>query len=385
MEIGIEQHADTTEISLPSASISSQTSVTDRSSASAYRAVLQRMIAQGAARATEVLRVIHLDQPRDQIVRTRGADFGVDLGTLRVKIGDDSYTPSHFALGQIAECAGIPTSYLHELSAPTAKPWQSALAAEILREHYHNLDQQRVLVRSVRGQPRGWLSDRFRRLDSRPLVDALAEEATALGAISIDGMATETRVSLRVILPQIVEVLPSEFICIGGALQNSDVGNGTHSFRVYAVRVVCSNGLTAQDVLRQVHLGGRLSDEVEFSDRTHRLDTEASASALRDVVRSALGPSGRECLIESIRQAAERDFTKARLSQTTRSLPKSVQQSVADAFTSEDVINLPPGQTAWRASNALSWIARNTDNAELKLDLERLAGSLVERSAPVDG
>jgi hypothetical protein len=33
----------------------------------------------------------------------------------------------------------------------------------------------------------------------------------------------------------------------------------------------------------------------------------------------------------------------------TRALPKSVQKSIVDAFDSPDVINLPDGNTAWRA------------------------------------
>jgi hypothetical protein len=126
-----------------------------------------------------------------------------------------------------------------------------------------------------------------------------------------------------------------------------------------------------------VHLGARLSEAIEFSDRTHRLDTAASVSALRDVVRGALGPAGRDQMIEHIRAAHDRAMNKTQLSTATRALPKQVQKSVVDAFESPDVINLPEGNTAWRASNAISWVARHTEDAELRLDLERAAGALV--------
>ena len=52
-------------------------------------------------------------------------------------------------------------------------------------------------------------------------------------------------------------------------------------------------------------------------------------------------------------------------------------KSIADAFAGNDVVNLPPGKTAWRASNAISWIARATEDAEARLDLERLAGAIM--------
>ena len=65
------------------------------------------------------------------------------------------------------------------------------------------------------------------------------------------------------------------------------------------------------------------------------------------------------------------------LAGATKTFPKHVQKSVVAAFDSADVINLPEGQTAWRASNAISWIARHTEDAEMRLELERAAGSLV--------
>lgn len=70
-------------------------------------------------------------------------------------------------------------------------------------------------------------------------------------------------------------------------------------------------------------------------------------------------------------------MSKPALARVTRALHKTVQKTIADAFDSSDVINLPDGTTAWRASNAISWIARNTDNPETRLDLERLAGTVL--------
>jgi hypothetical protein len=349
----------------------------ESTTAAQYRSILQRRIDEGARRASEVIAVIQRDQPRDQIVRTRAVRFETGPSPIRVRIGDDTYSPTDFALGQIAGRAGVPPAYLRELAAPTASSWQHELAVEILRRHHDNAGDGRLLVRSVRGQVRGWLSDRYRRLDARPLVDALAAEANTLGAIPVDGTATETRVALKLILPTILEPIPGEFLVYGAEWSTSDYGNGTHSFRTYAIRIRCLNGLTGEDLLKQVHLGSRLSEHIEFSERTHRLDTAASVSALRDIVRSTFTPNARDSLMTRIREAHERAMTKVQLTSATKTLPKLLQKSVVDAFDSPDIINLPEGNTAWRASNAISWIARNTQDSELRLDLERTAGSLV--------
>ena len=179
------------------------------------------------------------------------------------------------------------------------------------------------------------------------------------------------------ILPTILEPIPGEYLVYGAEWSTSDYGNGTHSFRTYAIRVRCLNGMTGEDLLKQVHLGSRLSEHIDFSQRTHRLDTAASVSALRDIVRSTFTPIARESLMRRIRDAHERTMNKPQLTSATKTLPKLVQKSVVDAFESPDIINLPEGNTAWRASNAISWIARNTQDPELRLDLERTAGSLV--------
>jgi hypothetical protein len=346
--------------------------------AARYRSILQRKIDEGARRAAEVIATIQRDQPRDQIVRMQAAGFEVaPTGGVRVRVAEDRYQPTDFALGQIAGRAGIPHPYLRELAAPEAAPWQQGLASEILGRHYGNAGDGRVLVRSVRGHLRGWVSDRYRRLDSRPLVEALADEAMRAGAVPIDGVATETRVAIKVIVPRILEPIRGEFLILGSEWSTSDYGNGVHSLRSFLLRVACLNGATRENLLKQVHLGGRLSEEIEFSDRTHRLDTAASVSALRDVVRGAFGPIGRDRMLESICAAHDRTMNKSQLTTATRALPKPIQKSVLDAFESNDVINLPEGDTAWRASNAISWIARNTQDPELRLDLERAAGALV--------
>jgi hypothetical protein len=38
---------------------------------------------------------------------------------------------------------------------------------------------------------------------------------------------------------------------------------------------------------------------------------------------------------------------------------------------------MPAGSTVWRLSNAISWVAGQTKDAERKLDLQKLAGSVL--------
>ena len=73
-----------------------------------------------------------------------------------------------------------------------------------------------------------------------------------------------------------------QFVALGVDWSTSDYGRGKLSVRSHILRLVCMNGATMQDTLGEVHLGGRLADNIEFSNRTLELDTKTTASAMRD-------------------------------------------------------------------------------------------------------
>jgi len=52
---------------------------------------------------------------------------------------------------------------------------------------------------------------------------------------------------------------------------------------------------------------------------------------------------------------------------------------VKDVFSSADVEKLPPGQTSWRFSNAVSWLANEVEDEHRKLELQELAGTLLPK------
>jgi hypothetical protein len=60
-----------------------------------------------------------------------------------------------------------------------------------------------------------------------------------------------------------------------------------------------------------------------------------------------------------------------------RKLLKHEVAAAEAAFESDDVVNLPAGSNVWRASNAISWIAGRTEDADRKLELERVAGEVL--------
>jgi hypothetical protein len=364
----------------------------DSAKAAQARAILESKIERGKAEGALIMEKIHAQAPADMLVPTRKFDFSThpDDGRFVMQAGALTLGIHRHALGQIAEKAGVPGAYLNELAnAPMVEggaldllAWKRDLAATILNRSFSNLPAERALVRAVGNQVRGVLSDRYRRLDSRPLLDTFASECQAVGAVPVEGIASDVRVSMKAIIPRVLEPVPGEHMVLGAEWGNSDFGAGKHSVRCFVLRLWCLNGATMEDALSQVHLGGRLSDDIEFSTRTMDLDTQASMSALRDVVRGVLSEKKVDAMMAGIRAANEKkvDWKRMRTALQKRLFAGELK-AVEEAYKSDDVVMLPAGESAWRASNAVSWIAQKVEDPDRRLEMQRLAGELVNGKA----
>lgn len=351
----------------------------------AARDVLGKKVAAGVASAKATLEHVHAAIPTDAIVagpafrfipEPHGHAISVAFGDTDVSRGLHAH-----ALSQLAETAGVPGAFMRELS--TSKDlWMRTLAAHTLAEHFTKGEpsRKRYLARSVGAQVRGVLSDRFRRLDSRPLLDAFAGTCQEIGAVPIEGHVSDLRVAVKALLPVVFEPVPGEVLCLGVEWGNSDFGAARHSVRAFIYRLWCANGATMEDVLSQVHLGGRLAEDIDFSRRTYELDTRASVSALRDVVKGTLGPRKVDSLLGTIKAAHEQHIEwKGAAAKLARKLTKGELDAAKTAFESNDVVNLPAEKSIWRVSNAISWIAGQAEVSEdRRLELQRVAGEVLD-------
>lgn len=305
----------------------------------------------------------------DTLERSIANGFKADE-TVQIK-----YTVHDHALTQMAYKLGIPWKYVQHLRAEGA--WGHALLAHDLNEHFRNDAMRRFLIRSYQHQVRGFLSDKYRRLDSRPLVEAFASACQDIGAIPIQGFGTDTKVQLKAMLPTIFEPAPNEVVAFYVVWQNSDYGDGAHQLCSGMLRLWCTNYAVMDTTIRNVHIGQRLSDDVAYSERTHQLDTATMASAIQDTVKEILGPDSTTALCEAIRSAHEKEINPKQalaLLKTELLQSKGEVDEVISRFNSPDVEMLPPGNTIWRLSNAISLFAGEVEDVSRRMDLERVAG-----------
>ena len=345
---------------------------------------LVEFLKAGQAKAEAVLAQVERQVPEDRVVPAARLDFSADheaglVTTYEHPVhGLASYGLHRNALRQVAERVGVPTAYAEDLNG---SDWGRGLLAKNFRENLRNRvgDEPRFLLRAIDGQVRGFMSSKYRRLDSRPILDAVLGVANKAGAMVASGFAGDVNVSLRVVLPEVRETIPGsgDYVVIGLDFSNSDFGRGALDLSSFALRLACLNGAMVASDYRKIHLGARLSDEVEYSERTLRLDTAATVSAVEDTARGLLSTGRVDSIAEAIAKAASTEIDpKAALASIRKRITKAESEALVAKFNSPDIVDLPAGSTSWRFSNAVSWLAHEADG-ERALELEAIAGEFI--------
>ncbi len=366
-----------------------------------FKTMLEEQIHASQQSAMTVIEKVQAEVPVDRIVYTRALTFALEqqepanaddvirtqilMGTKDKRFKGHFMEPMHkHALTQVAERAGIPGTYLNRL---LAKPYGPQLVIENLTTIFEEEEPSKYLIRSVGDQVRGVLSDSFRRMDSRPIIETFATECQAIGAVPIEGVGGDLRWSLRAILPMVFQPTEKkgmeEYIAFGVALTNSDFGIGALSLRLFMLRVWCSNMALLEENLRQVHLGKRLADNIEFSNETYRLDTATQVSVMKDLIRGTLSPVKINESVALIGKALEERINPKRAWEELpkQGLLKGEVAKVREIFNDGGVEVLCPGTTTARLTNAISWFAKQPEQSpERRIELEAIAGKLLMKT-----
>lgn len=288
------------------------------------------------------------------------------------------------AVGQLAEKMGVPSKYLRELSE--GDQWQRRLATNILNEHSGWTSRTRVLVRSVGQEVRGVLSDSYRRLNSVQILTAFIEEAVKQNAVVCDALMSDTKVWVETILPQPVCIPTRQngevVIYMGARFSTSDYGDGAVDMRAYLLNGVCLNGMVRESVMKQVHLGSKLPDNLQLSERTYQLDTRTTMSAVKDLTGNLYSKENIMQKAVEIQNASEVnvDFdTELRKLVKNNKLLKAESEQVQKLLMNNNPDDgLQGGATLWKLTQAITAHARALEPQRAR-ELHEISGELMAR------
>lgn len=305
-------------------------------------------------------------------------------GSLRMDMPDGQFSLHDNAIGQLADRMGIPQRYLRGLAS--GEPWAKQLAATLLNEHSGWTQRSRVLVRTVGTQVRGVLSDSYRRLNSVEILTAFVQEAAQQGAVISDAYMNDTKIWAETILPTPLTVPTANngdvVIFAGARFSTSDYGDGAVDMRAFLLNGACLNGMVRESVMKQVHLGSKLPDNLQLSQQTYELDTKTTVSAVRDLTKGLFSKDNLMKKAIEIQGASEIDVDfEHELKRLTRDggLLKQEGKEVEKILMRNDPEDgVQGGATLWKLTQAITAHAREL-SPERSRELHELSGQLLNR------
>ena len=350
-----------------------------------------QIIKKGSGEAVNLLTQLERNIPEDRLISTDTLQFepncheGREYEVMLTTPSGDRGAKLELSLHSNALSQMITKS--QAVGATTARKlldfkedWATDTLTTLLNSVYHNIKRERVLIRSIDGEARGFLSDRYRRLDSGPIFEAFAKETQKFEAVPTHASFMDTKTALTMHLPEIFEPFPNEPLLAGVTLSNSDYGNGALSLKFSLMRMWCSNLAIRDEAFRKVHLGAKLPEEVQFSEKTYQLDATTITSAITDLVGNYLNPEFIKGEMKVIEEASTKEVNIETLLTNLRKnnkINKGEEVAIAKKFNTPEIELLPPGVNLWRASNAISLFAGNLGNTERSFELQQLAGNIL--------
>jgi len=333
------------------------------------------------------------DSKHDYIAESRAFTLQDNGRTMEIE-GVGPFGLTQHARQQLATKLDIPLAYFDRLQDK-----HPALLAQNVNELARR-EPQRNMVRTLDGNIRGFLSDRFRPLDNFDLADAVLPIITEYKGEGLEVASceiTETRMYIKVLLPWLDRELPvpeglnmgvghNWFIrkIIGSmVISNSEVGAGALNIYPGLFEKQCTNlAVFREEGFGRMHIGKKAVDGGEevskyLSNDTKRLDDAVVWSKVRDVVRATMDGRVMNVLIDKMAEARgdviEGDAAKViEIFAKKNALTQDERGGLLKHLTNSGEMNRYGLQ--W----AVTRLSQDVESYDRASDLERLGGQVIE-------
>jgi len=267
-------------------------------------------------KAGKTLQELAIELDRQQAVKK---DMIVDMGALSMDTGDTGlalqvtggstaaeYGINDIAHRQIGQVLKIPALYYDRMKAEYPE-----LLAQNVNSWFSRTPNMKRMLRTMDGTARAFLSDRYRRIDNFEVASAVLPIISGMDGASVQSCElTDSRMYLKVVNPRVTaEVKKGDIVQAGIIISNSEVGMGSVNVSPLVYRLVCSNGMIAQDgAVRKYHVGRANEGGEDFSiyrSETIEADDKAFLMKLEDSVKAAVDQARFAAIVDKMREATE--------------------------------------------------------------------------------
>ena len=222
--------------------------------------------------------------------------------------GKTPFGMTDLAHSQIGQYLEIPAKYYERMRYGSPE----LLAHNV--NHWLQTMPDRRMIRTLDGNVRAFLSDRYRRIDNADVAETVLPIIGQMhGAEVISCEITETKMYIKVVNPRVqTEVRVGDIVQSGVIISNSEVGRGSVNICPLIYRLACTNGMIAQDSsVRKYHIGKVNDADYDmsiFRDETIEADDRAFLMKVRDAVTAAADQRIFERIVDQMRQATDARF-----------------------------------------------------------------------------
>ena len=267
-------------------------------------------------KAGKTLQELAIELDRQQAVKK---DMIVDMGALSMDTGEAGlalqvtggnmaakYGINDIAHRQIGQTLKIPALYYDRMRAEYPE-----LLAQNVNGWFARTPDTKRMLRTMDGTARALLSDRYRRIDNFEVASAVLPIISGMDGASVESCElTDSRMYLKVVNPRVTaEVKKGDIVQAGIIISNSEVGMGSVNVSPLVYRLVCSNGMIAQDgAVRKYHVGRANEGGEDFSiyrNETIEADDKAFLMKLEDSVKAAVDQARFAAIVDKMREATE--------------------------------------------------------------------------------
>lgn len=242
-------------------------------------------------------------------------DGGIALNVMSGQV-IQHYDVGEIAHRQIGQFLKIPATYYDrmrreypQLLTLNANGW------------FAKMPQSKRMLRTLDGTARALLSDRYRRIDNFEVASAVLPIISRMEGAGVESCElTDSRMYLKVVNPRVTaEIKKGDIVQAGVLISNSEVGMGSVTVSPLIYRLVCSNGMIAEDgKLRKYHVGRANESREDFSiyrNETIEADDKAFLMKLEDSVKAAVDQARFAAIVDKLRESTEATFQPQQVQQ----------------------------------------------------------------------
>lgn len=242
-------------------------------------------------------------------------DGGIALNVMGGQV-IQHYDVGEIAHRQIGQFLKIPATYYDRM-------WREYPQLLTLNANgwFAKMPQAKRMLRTLDGTARALLSDRYRRIDNFEVASAVLPIISRMEGAGVESCElTDSRMYLKVVNPRVTaEIKKGDIVQAGVLISNSEVGMGSVTVSPLIYRLVCSNGMIAEDgKLRKYHVGRANESREDFSiyrNETIEADDKAFLMKLEDSVKAAVDQARFAAIVDKLRESTEATFQPQQVQQ----------------------------------------------------------------------